>query len=462
MLLEAVDVSAAFGNDKYSFGFSRNDDDNLSFLQALTAEWSAWKVTADIRGYTNRGWKTGWSVNDSTSEDSDETHFYSGRLDTVGLSVSYAWHRSLQSFTFSLSPGGGFILSGNLAQSLVQNTFHRLSNVRQLDLDYDYTQIRVHPFLFLDGGVSFSPVSFLSLSIEGKAYSAYGLASSSSVLLSLSAVKEGRELFSLFSGWRWRKNLSPSPTLALYTEYAEGPNWGFSFDFGFLSVDYAAQIMNHTGTGTLVFHPLEFFEPAQWKKSDVLLTTGFSRLIGIMFQEQNLEIPLGPVSLVFRNRYIAGYPASWERDGSLNTETEGRIRQGYAMNTAGLSWSFSLFSSWVRPFFSFTIGCMKWEVTENRNMMPSSSVPSRPYVGSGAAYSFVIDFETGASIIPDGLLSFSDVTLSVVPTAGVAFVSGDFVSAYRNVSEGRGENEEHPLDGFLFHWGILLSFGLDL
>ena len=459
----AGDISLSFGNDKYSFGLSRNDDDNLSFLECVRAEWENWHVSADISGYTNRGWKTGWSAEDSAVEDSDSSHFYSGRLDTVSLSAGFDVLCDVPPFSFSLIPEAGIILSGNLSQAWVQNAFHTVSGVRTLELDYDYADMRIHPLMELEGKVSYSPFSFFSVSLETKGRYACGFEADADVSLSLSAVKNGKDVFSVFSGWRWRRNLSSSDTMALYTEYVRGPYAGLSFDYGFFTASYMTELENHFGYGILTFHPLEFFVSSGWEKSDILFTTGFSRLVGIMFQEQDVEIPLsGSLSFLLRNRYIAGYPISWERDSTYNPQTDGRIKQGYVMNTAGLSYSFSLLSGWLRPYVSVSLGYMKWNVTELRNMMPSSSVPSLPYVSDGADYSFVIDAETGVRIIPDGLLSFSDVSVSVIPTLGVSFVTGDFVSLYRNVSEKRGEKEKSPMDKFLFHWGILISFGLDL
>lgn len=459
----AGDISIFFGNDKYSFGLSRNDDDNLSFFHGAEVEWDGWKGSAEFSGYTNRGWKRGWSTVDSTIEDNDSSHFYSGRLDSLSLCTGYALSLDLSPFSFRLVPEAGIILTGNLGQGWVQNTFHTLSCVRVVDLDYDYASVRIHPVMGFDGKVSYSPLSFLSFSLGGSLRYEIGFSFDSECFLSLSAVKNGEEIISVLSGMRIRRDFSSSRTMQLFNEYVNGPYAGLEFDFGFFSALYMAELENRHGCGILAFHPLVLFETSHWQESDILFTTGFSHLIGIMFQEQNIEIPLSSAfSLVFGTTYIAGYPISWERESTYDPETEGRVRQDYAINSAGISCSFPLLSGWMRPYVSLSFGCMKWEVTQMRNMIRDSFVPSSPYVGDGADYSFAADLEIGIRIMSEGFLTFSDVSLSVVPAAGISYVTGDFVSSYRNVSEGRGDEEKSPMDNFIFHWGILLSFGIDL
>ncbi len=471
-------IKLGIGNDKYAYGLSRNDDDQLSYSEHIALAAERWYLSADLDGITNRGWKTGWDIKDATVEDKEESDWYNGRLDLteVKAGLNYTFPIS-ETFAVTVSPETGFFLSGYTGYDTLQNLIHKIAGIHPVDLPYDYSDIRFHYYLGLKSELFLNICSLessrLSFIAAGSVSHAFGFESTEKISATLTIQDDYSEILALTFGWNWTQEHSSSSTMELYARYITSPYLEYRINTGLFMLDYFTELDNHFGYAVLSVDLMSFFHPTTWEENNFYLSMGFSRMIGITFQEQELNWPLNDNwSVVLRNRYVAGYPIDKELEKEGIPDIFPRVKMGHVMDTIGLEFSYPVeaMKEWVTPYISLSLGYMRWDLTILTNMMDYSWVPSVTYSMNkdehfGYDHSFVVDIEGGLTLIPEGLISFNTSSLTLSLFGGLSFVTGDFVKGYRQVSEEDKMNWTYDStwkDGFLFRWGVTLNFGFDI
>ncbi len=471
-------IKLGIGNDKYAYGLSRNDDDQLSYSEHISLAGERWYVSADLDGITNRGWKTGWDIRNSSVKDESEDDWYNGRLDVtvVKAGLNYPFQLS-PSFAFTLSPETGFYLSGYTGYDYLQNLIHKIFGMHRVDLPYDYSDIRFHYYLGLQGRAFWNICSLnsshLSFVASASFSHAFGFETSEKISATVTLQNDYSEIIALTMGWNWTQEHNSSSTMELYARYITSPYLSYKINTGLFTLDYFTELTNHFGYAVLSFDVMSFFRPTIWKENNFYLSLGFANMLGIRFQDQELNWPLNDNwSIVLKNRYVAGYPT--DRDVELNGDpkTLPRLKMGHVMDTIGFEFSYPIeaLKNWVAPYVSLSLGYMRWDFTMLTNMMKALWVPSigismRHEGGEGYDHSFVVDIEGGVTLIPEGLVSFNSSSLTVSLYGGLSYVTGDFVKGYRQVTEKGIMNWTYTSDwkdNFIFRWGLTLNFGFDI
>ncbi len=466
-------IKLGLGNDKYAYGLSRNDDDQLSYSEHITLAGEKWYVKANLNGITNRGWKTGWDIKDPGVKDEDENHWYDGRIDVTEIITGYNYTHEFSSLvSLRVSPETGFFLSGYTGYDFLQNTVHKLSGIHSVNIKYDYDDVRFH--YYLGGNVTgyFNlcrlPSSYLSLAVTAEAYHAFGFESDEKLTATLAVNNDYTDILSLSFGWNWVQEHNSSATMELYSRYINGPYFAYSINTGFFSLDYFTEATNHFGYAVLSFDIMSVFKPTIWEENNFFISMGFSKLIGLTFQDQELNYPITDNwSVVLRNRYVAGYPTDRSAELSDDPNKVVRLKQGHAMDTLGFEFSCPIeaLGNWITPYVSVSLGYMRWDLTELNNMVRGFSLPSLSISFTDGRYghSFVADIESGITLVPEGLVSFNSCSLTASVFGGLSYVTGDFVGDYRVWSEKRADLDTHGWkDNFLFRWGLSLNFGFDI
>ena len=472
-------IKLGLGNDKYAYGLSRNDDDQLSYSEHITLAGEKWYVKANLNGITNRGWKTGWDIRDEEKEDASESDWYDGRIDVTEIIMGYNYTHEFSSlFSLKVSPETGFFLSGNTGYDFLQNTVHKLSKIHSVNIKYDYDDVRFH--YYLGGNVTgyFNlfrlPSSYLSLDVTASAYYAFGFESDEKLTATLSVNDDYTDILSFSFGWNWVQEHNESSTMELYARYINGPYFAYTINTGFFSLNYFTEATNHFGYAVLSFDVMSLFHPTIWEENNFYISMGFAKMIGLNFQEQELNYPINDNwSIVLKNRYVAGYPTDKSEELHADPNQYSRFKQGHAMDTLGVEFSYPIeaLKNWITPYVAVSLGYMKWDHTALTNMLKESWVPSIEISmrkgGSleGYDYSFVADIEAGLTVIPEGLISFNHASLTVSVFGGLSYVTGDFVKGYRLVSEDkelRWNYDTSWKDNFIFRWGLTLNFGFDI
>ena len=470
-------IKLGLGNDKYAYGLSRNDDDQLSYSEHITLAGERWYVKANLNGITNRGWKTGWDIRDEEKEDASESDWYDGRIDVTEIIMGYNYTHEFSSlFSLKVSPETGFFLSGYTGYDFLQNTVHKLSGIHSVNINYDYDDVRFH--YYLGGNVTgyFNLFrlhsSYLSLAVTASAYHAFGFESDEKLTATLAVNNDYTDILSFSFGWNWVQEHNESSTMELYARYINGPYFAYTVNTGFFSLNYFTEATNHFGYAVLSFDVMSLFHPTIWEENNFYISMGFAKMIGLNFQEQELNYPINDNwSVVLKNRYVAGYPVDRKSEREATPNEDVRFKQGHAMDTIGVEFSYPIeaLKNWIAPYAAVSLGYMRWELTELSNMLKNCGWPSYSFAfgdGNGKyAYSFVADLEAGLTIIPEGLISFNSCSLTVSVFGGLSYVTGDFVETYRFVSEERSLEEYGTKgwkDNFIFRWGLTLNFGFDI
>ncbi len=470
-------VKLGIGNDKYAYGLSRNDDDQLSYSEHVYLSGERWYLQANLNGITNRGWKSGWDIRDSSVEDSGA--LYSGRIDVTEIKAGLNFTHDFESlFSLRVSPETGFFLSGNTGYDFLQNTIHKISKIHRVDLTYDYNEIRFHYYLGLNSVIYANIYSLgeskLALSLGGSIYHAFGFESGEKINASLTLYNDYSEIVGMTAGWNWTQEHNSSSTMDLYSRYINGPYAGYTINTGFFAINYFTELTNHFGYAVLSFDVMSLFHPTIWKENNIYFSMGFCNMMGLTYCDQELNYPFAENwSVVLKNRYVAGYPINKEVElDSIPTEMM-RVKQGHSMNTIGIEYEYPVaaLGNWIAPYVSLGLGYMKWDLTFLSNMIDYMPLPSYSYGFSndnnGPDWSFVVESEVGITMIPEGLISFNSTSFTLSVFAGMSYVTGEHVDFYRELAESKGEKWkfEGSTDwkrNFMFRWGLTLNFGFDI
>ena len=472
-------VTLGIGNDKYAYGLSRNDDDQLSYSEHIAFAAERWYLKANLNGITNRGWKTGWDIRSSSVLDMNDEDFYHGRLDVTEIKAGLNYPFSLSdAFALTVSPETGFFLSGNTGYVHLQNLVHKIFGMHHVDLPYDYDDVRFHFYLGANADLYWNICSLkstsLSLIVGASASCAFGFESTEKVTATLTLQNDYSEVLAVSVGWNWTQELNSSPTMELYSRYINGPYASYKINTGLFTLDYFTELTNHFGYAVLSVDVMSFFHPTLWKENNFYLSMGFANMIGIRFQDQELNWPINDNwSIVLKNRYVAGYPTNRKDELSADPNREYRLKMGHVMDTLGFEFSYPIaaLSNWIAPYVSFSLGYMRWDFTSLTNMIEVASTPSKVWSmsrdkGEKYEHSFVVDLETGITLIPEGLISFNSTSLTLSLYAGLSYVTGDFVKGYRQVTEDKvspsWDYTSTWKDNFIFRWGLTLNFGFDI
>lgn len=471
-------VNIWIGNDKYAYGLSRNDDDQLSYSEHVAIEAQAWYLRANLNGITNRGWKTGWNIKDESVEDASVDDFYHGRLDVTEIRFGFNYtHEMNDLVSVKISPETGFFLSGYTGYDHLQNLVHKIFKMHRVDLPYDYEGVRFHYYLGLNADVYFDllqlPASSLTLNLGGVASYAFGFESTEKLTATLSLNNEYSQILAVSFGWNWTQEHNESSTMELYSRYINGPYLSYAVNTGFFKLNYFTELTNHFGYAVLSVDVMSILHPTIWAENNFYLSMGFANMIGIKFQEQELNYPINDNwSIVLKNRYVAGYPTDRKEELHGDPDVEYRLKMGHVMDTLGFEYSYPIeaLKNWVAPYVSVSLGYMRWDFTALTNMVKWYSFPSLniPYSNDDNApkydHSFVVDFEAGLTIIPEGLVSFNSTSFTLSGFVGLSYVTGEFVKFYRQVTEDQSWDAYTPnwKDNFIFRYGITLNFGFDI
>lgn len=461
-------IQLGLGNDKWAYGLSRNDDDQLSYSEHVAISGDRWFFNANLDGITNRGWKTGWDIRNENIEDWEDDSFYNGRIDVTELIAGYRWtpYKS-KLLSLDIVPETGLVLAGNMHFEVLQNLIHKISKIHEVSLPYDFDDVK--PYYYLGASTSarlhaykFEKSEF-DIAFNAKVNSAICFESAEDISIKL-ALENGYNDFVSFSfGYKWVQEHNSSPTMELYSRYLNSPYFSYTINTGLLSLRYFSELTNHFGYAIYSVDVMSLMRHPVWTKSDVYYSTGISFLNKMAFSEQELEVYLTPHwSGILKNRYVAGYPVDKAYEKSADLTYDARYKQSYSAYTIGAKYRYSFLNGYLTPYVSMSLGFMKWNVTILLNMLRDSIWPS---MDLGTDFSFALDAELGLTILPEGLIKADSSTIAFTVFTGLSYVTGDFVSDYR-YNYGESDPIDGPVhnikDNFLFRYGAMIRIGFDL
>lgn len=468
-------IKLGLGNDKWAYGLSRNDDDQLSYSEHLAIESDRWFIRADLDGITNRGWRTGWDIMDPTVQDLDyQNHFYHGRIDYALLNAGFKWNAfSLRFFNIYIEPSFGVAAAGYMHFDYLQNLIHKISKIHPVDLPYDWgTALKFYPYQSLLVSNNFHiynfEKSFLSLGIDAYAEASYGFSSSEHILGRLSLQNEYSTYLSASIGYMASQSWTDSSTMELYNRYINGPFAEVIINAGFVSVDYYTFLRNHFGYGRFTVDVMKIFEPSTWVQSDVFYSLGISRMLNITFNETEVGVPVldTGLSVILKNRYVAGYPIDSAYEESSDPSHAARLKRAFTSATLGVKYAYpiSALKNWLTPYAELSAGMAYWRHDYLFNMNNTFGEGDYdlgvPSISTTPAYSFIIDAEIGLTLLPEGVIRMGNTTLQISAFAGAFWVVNS--SSLTDETYGYFSSSELLWGCIIPRFGALASFGFDV
>lgn len=467
------------GNDLYTYGLPRNDDDQYSYSLNFRLEAERWFLRADLGGVTNRGWREGWQIESGPPGTLPE--FYNGRIDYTPIIFGFKWNAvDLKYYSLYLEPGFGLTIAGNTQYVYIQNLMHRIKKIREVNLPYDFDgHTYVYPLQSLLMRNNFKVARFedsvFNIALDAYAEISYGFFSTEHAALRLSLTKGHYDYMSISLGYRFSQSWSESKTMELYTRYINGPFIDFEIDADAFKITYRGSLNNHYGYGLLLIDAMKLFQKSSWQESDFTFSYGMSKMLGRTYTEVKLESGKWyGLSLVLKNRYVAGNPidASAERLGFPDEFF--REKFTYSFYTVGVRYTYTIpyTRNWLDVYGEASIGFSQHQMSFLLNTLQSGYYLEQlytifsPLATADKEFGFVADLEIGLTVIPEGLLKFGNSTLRLSLFGAATFISnGD--ALIRDITTGGMSgvtyaDSKYVIGGFmLLRYGISVNLGFD-
>lgn len=472
------------GNDLYSYGISRNDDDQLSYSFDLQVEAPLWHFKFDANGFTNRGWRDGWDVRDNTVRYTPGASVIRGRYDSIETVLGLKLRPVEEDFYIHIYPEIGFSLVGDYGWEWGQNIIHRIANIHEVILPYDNDGAK-HVFAMLNGrtniGYKFFNYQNTSLiaEVEASSKNILGYISENQILARLSVSTKTHDILGAHLGYMYASSLGDvsSYTRDLYIRYVDGMRLGFTIDTGIISLKYTATMTSGYGYGYLGIDIMGFFRPKIWKETDFYTRVASVSLYDRSMHYISVGIPaFGHFDFIIKNSNSGGDPISPKEEQTDDLNKTVRNKRDYSFTSMGLRYTFpDIANGYISPYIELTAGVQIFklytlynqvddEVMEfNGWIYPSQMMPLRNFFG-------LINLEGGVTVLPKSTVVFGDTSIQIDLFGGVNMVLGGqtyTISFYRDIDK-TWNNPDYPLTDLGFagrifpYFGLGVKFGFDL
>ena len=306
------------GNDKFNYGITRNDDDQLSYSFDFKVEAPLWYVQFDANGFTDRGYREGWDMRHQDDYCEIGSHVVRGRYDSLETVVGLKLRPVENDFYLHIYPEIGFALVGDYGWEWGQNAVHRLLGIHEVDLPYEKDGVKTVR-LMLDGRVNFGykllkfKRTSLIAEVEASTRNYIGFGSENQILGRISISTETHDLIGFHFGYMFADALEDDTwyTQDLYYRYLRGWRVGFTIDTGILFLKYTGTPESGFGYGYFGLDVMAFFEPKTWEETDAYLSFSKARFYGSFYNYITLGIPFGEkTAFVLKNAYLGGNPVN--------------------------------------------------------------------------------------------------------------------------------------------------------
>ena len=472
------------GNDKFNYGITRNDDDQLSYSFDFMVESPLWYLRFNANGFTNRGWRDGWDMRDYDKEYTPGALVVRGRYDSLETVAGFKFRPVENDFYIHIYPEIGFALVGDYGWEWGQNGVHRLLGIHEVELPYDNDGAKTVR-LMLDGRVNIGyklmklKRTSLIAEIEASTKNIMGFQTENLILGRISISTQTHDLIGFHFGYMFASELGdyPSYTRDLYLQYLNGWKMGFTLDTGILFLKYTGSLETGFGYGYFGFNVLGFFEPRSWDQTDAYLSFSKARFYGSFYNYISVGIPVSDsFSLVLKNAYLGGNPLNKKEEESDDLNKYSRFKREYSSFTLGARYNLPGFASdFITPYIELTAGMQIFKVFTLNNqlsddVMDMYDIPNPSYLNNHDHYFAMLSLEGGFTVLPEDLLVFQDTCVQIDVFGGVNYLfSGktEDIAYYRYIhEEWKGiiyaTDDKGPLVRFIPYFGFGVKFGFDL
>lgn len=480
-------VALYTGNDLFSYGITRNDDDQLSYSFDFQVEAPLWFTRFNLNGITNRGWRDGWDMRDYSKEYDEGADVRRGRYDSLEGVVGLKLRPLEEEVYLHLYPEIGLALVGDYGWVWAQNLIHRMGGIHEVDLPYDNDGAKsAHMMLGTRVNIGFKLFDFerSSVIVEAEAYTKniLGVQSDNYAVLRASISTPTHDLVGFHAGYMLAEALTDSPTYTqeLYLRYLNGWRIGLTVDTGIVFIKYSGNLETNYGFGYMGFDVMGFFEPRRWEETDVYLRISKASLFGHYYNALSLGCPVyDRLQLILKNSYLSGQPLSPKEEAEADLNVMERFKQNYSFFTVGVRFTLpELFGDYINPYLEISAGLQRFSVYLLNNQIedPEYMIEKTPSLevlepaGFDTIYG-LISLEGGIGILPESLVVFQDTSLQLEMFGGCNVILGgntDEITIYRFINEFWETMDWTYMEDmgwkarFVPYFGIGIRFGFDL
>ena len=470
------------GNDKYNYGISRNDDDQLSYSFDFQIEAPVWYVRFNANGFTNRGWRDGWDMRNQEKYFNEGASVIRGRYDSLETVAGFKLRPVEDDFYIHLYPEIGFALVGDYGWEWGQNAIHRMLGIHEVDLPYDNDGSRIAR-LMLDGRVNigYKLVKFkrtsLIAEIEASTKNIMGYQTENLILGRISVSTQTHDLIGFHFGYMFASELGdyPSYTRDLYLQYLSGWKMGFTIDTGFLFLKYTGSLETGYGYGYLGFDVLGFFESRNWENTDAYLSFSKARFYGSFYNYISVGIPFSDnFAFVLKNAYLGGNPIDKNEEATADLNEVSRFKREYSSFAIGVRYNLPGFASgFITPYLELTAGMQIYKIFILDNQLADAAIGTTgapSYLVAGEHYFPLLSLEGGITVLPEDLVVLQDTSVQIEAFGGLNYLfagSTQDITNYRYIHK-FWEDPGYSLDDrgfaarFIPYFGFGVKLGFDL
>ena len=481
------------GNDLFSYGITRNDDDQLSYSFDFQVEAPLWFSRVNLSGITNRGWRDGWDMRDYSKPFDEGAMVKRGRYDSFEGVVGLKLRPLEDKLYLHIYPEIGLALVGDYGWVWAQNLIHKIGGIHGVELPYDNPdQKTVHMMLGTRVNFGYKLYSFqrssLIVEAEASTKNILGLQSENYFLGRVSFSTETHDLLGFHAGYMYAAALtdSPSYTQNLYLRYLNGWRIGFTVDTGILFIKYTGNLETNYGYGYMGVDVMGFFQPRRWEETDAYLRFSKASFYGHYYNVLSVGYPVSDhLEVIVKNSYLGGEPLDPKEEASADLFEMARYKQDYAFFTVGARYNLpELLGDYINPYFEFSVGIQKFRFYMLNNQLDDESiwegaVPSlllseneevREAYELDTFYG-LISVEAGINILPESLVVFQDTSLQLEVFGGCNVILGGStkgISVFRYINKYWESWDVEDLADrgwkarFVPYYGFGLKFGFDL
>lgn len=472
------------GNDKFNYGITRNDDDQLSYSFDFQVEAPVWYIRFNANGLTNRGWREGWDIRDHEKYFTPGASVVRGRYDSLETVAGLKLRPVENDFYIHLYPEIGFALVGDYGWEWGQNAIHRMSGIHEVNLPYDNGGAKtVRLMLDARANIGYKLLKLrrtnLIAEVEASTKNIMGFESQNLILGRVSISTKTHDIIGFHFGYMFASAPGdyPSYTRDLYLDYMNGWKMGFTIDTGILFLKYTGSPETGFGYGYFGFNVMGFFEPRDWEQTDAYLSFSKARFYGSFYNYISVGIPFADnFAFVLKNAYLGGNPIDKKGEMAADLNKEDRLKREYSSFAIGVRFNLPSFASgFITPYAELTGGLQIYKIFMLMNQLDDEtmppSTPGRPsYLLELPNYFPLLSLEGGFTILPEELVAFRDTSVQIELFGGVNYLFAgdtDSITTYRYIHR-MWVDPDFPVEDrgfavrFIPYFGFGVKFGFDL
>lgn len=446
------------GNDMWTFGMSRNDDDQLSYSALALIELENSEISFEAQGITNRGYKDGWIPGQSNYS---ESNYYNGRYDSAILLYKRNIDKFKDNLYGSFNIGIGLQAIGKMGFDFFQNSNHDILKIHGVTIPYDVDKTDLHPYLTVDLEAALClhafPSSKLFAGCYIKGFNSIDFQKGMSVGTKLSVVRDSKDILSFSLGMAKTTSKSDLSTANLYSRFLNNAKTNLLIDTGLLTISYEGFLNTGYGFTRIGMNVLPLKDAFNWKRSDFNAMLGMTYMMHDELWTIRASMPIRRThfSLFIENRNVSGDPIDQRKELTAKIDEQGRLKKQINGIFVGLNTTFKLY--FLDLYANLSFGLMDIQFYKLTNTIPSSNYP---YINLGKATMYAFDIAYGITLLPESLIINGYANYRVSIEGGVTILTNandayDLICKYDSI-------EKNKLGNVIPKLTVLLNVGLSL